>query len=100
MSQALNYSAVVFMIVALMLLGADVIAVLETRGEATLNSLATVWRLLHQQSADSFEGWMQASSPAPIFTAVNAVLSTPAWFVPSLLGITIGYLARRRDAVA
>ena len=89
-----------FIIVALMALGADALLSLE-KGEVVLRSLAELWGLGHQPSLDWLNERIAAEGThEKLANAGQAVLAFPAWGVLGIAGIVlagIGAIFRRRD---
>jgi hypothetical protein len=81
--------ALIFIVVGLMLLGADVVTSLEKGGEVSLRSLAMVLALV--QADPSM--WIQAALPATASNALLAGLAFPGWAVIGGLGILFAAIA-------
>ena len=77
---------------ALMLIGADEISTLESKGIRTIRSLAEILTLYGLDP----EAWEMAL-PAPLANGLMTILSWPGWAVLAGLGGALGLLARPRD---
>jgi hypothetical protein len=72
-------------VVALMLLGADLVSTLEANGGTTIRSFAQILALL---GADT-NSWI-ARMPQLIATILGAVFSWPGWAVLGIPGVLLG----------
>jgi hypothetical protein len=95
MSIALRFVSLILIIVALVLLGADVVASLEKGGQITVHSIAQVWAALGKSSAESFKAWLAHTLPAPVPAWVDAVMALPAWALTGVLGVVLAFLFGR-----
>jgi hypothetical protein len=90
----LKLLGLIFIILALMALGADGLRSLEL-GQIEIRSLTDVWTLLLPGSYESFVNW--GSFPTSLVSARNAVLGFPAWAVLGVVGIVIAGFVRVID---
>ena len=90
----LRFLSLILIVVALMLLGADVVSSLEKGGEPIVRSLSQILRLL---GFDANLWFQQALLPA-FASACIAVFSLPGWAVLGIPGAVFGLMsiARRR----
>ena len=89
----LRLFALVFIVVALMLLGADVVATLEKGGEITLCSLGSALGLVHGDPT----AWIEMTFPASVAGVFTAVLGFPGWAVTGVLGILCALISFRSE---
>lgn len=92
----LRFLAFVLVVLALMLLGADIISTLEAGGEAKVRTVDNMWMLLSGVTQDQIAAWL-SSLPAPAPDAVGALLSFPAWAVLFVVGVIMWFLFRQQD---
>ena len=92
----LRFFALILIVAALMILGADLFSMLES-GEAGFlshtHSLAEVWAIVHPGSLDAVTG---EGSPLPA-GIVTAVLGAPASLTLGGVGLVLAFLFRTRD---
>jgi hypothetical protein len=98
MSVVLRFVSLILIVVALMLLGADMITSLELHGRITVRSLDQVWALVSRAGLADFKGWLEQSLPAPVVGWIGAALSLPAWALTGVLGVVLAFLFGRRPA--
>ena len=94
----LRFVSIVLIVVALMLLGADLITSLEKGGALSARSLEQVWALFSKSSEAAFMAWLQHAMPSALGRGIGAVLSLPAWSVPGVLGVVLAILFGRHIA--
>jgi hypothetical protein len=94
----LRFIAFLLIVSGLMLLGADVVSMLET-GEPKMRSIQAIWDLFVQGGAEGFVGWAQTSMPAPLPEGIATILSWPAWACAGVLGVLLAILFRQREDV-
>jgi cytochrome bd-type quinol oxidase subunit 2 len=92
-----RFIALVLIVLGLMLLGADVVTMLESGGEPRLRSLADVWSLFTASGVASFQAWIANILPAPVPDGVATILSLPAFAVFGVIGVILAVLFRERD---
>ena len=89
-----RFIGLVLIVLALMLLGADVVSTLENNGEAVIRSLDRILRLA---GVDAKTWLQQQLAPLAANTAI-AILSWPGWAVLGAPGAILGILgAPRRE---
>ena len=76
-------------VLALMLLGADVVSTLEKNGDIVIRSLDQILLLLGIDSVP----WFQRSLGAQFARVVAVVFSWPGWAVLGVPGVLLGMLA-------
>jgi hypothetical protein len=75
-------------VVALMLLGADLVSTLEKNGGTVIRSFAQILLLLGADPAD----WIQQRSPPLVANILLGILSAPGWAVFGIPGILLAML--------
>ncbi len=96
----LRFVALILIVLGLMLLGADVISMLESGQEPALRTLESVWGLFTATGVESFKVWFAELVPAIVIDIFNAVLSLPAFAVFGVFGILLAVIFRERDEFA
>lgn len=99
MNSVMRYVAMILIVIALMLLGADVITSLE-KGALTVRSVGQVWGLFDIGGVQAFKSWVEASLPGPVPGWIYTLLSMWGWGVTGVLGVVLGFLAGRRHTEA
>lgn len=94
MSTALRFFSLVLIVVALMLLGADVMTSLE-KGEVTVRSLAQFWTTVDKASLDAFKLWLEHTLPALAAGAVESFLNVYSWAPFGVLGVILAFALSR-----
>lgn len=94
----LRFVAFLLIVTGLMLLGADVISMLES-GEPKMRSIQTIWDLFAQGGAEGFVAWSQTALPAPLPEGVATILSWPAWACAGVIGVLLAIVFRQREDV-
>jgi len=79
----------VLIVVALMLLGADVVSTLEKGGETVIRSLDQILLLLGVDA----NAWAQRQSSPALSGAFSMILSWPGWAVLGFPGALLGMIA-------
>src|ERR1700744_2515664 len=98
MYAALRLVSLVLIVLALMLLGADVLTSLEKGGEITVRSIDQVWMIIDKSSDIAFKAWLARALPAFVSSAFNALIALPGWAVFGVLGVILAFLFGRRVA--
>ena len=93
-----RFIAFLLIVAALMLLGADVVSMLES-GEPRMRSIEIIWALFATGGADAFKVWATATLPGPLPEGVVTLLTWPAWAVLGVTGVLLAILFRQRDDV-
>jgi cytochrome bd-type quinol oxidase subunit 2 len=92
-----RFIALVLIVLGLMLLGADVVTMLETGAEPHLRSLENIWALFSASGVASFKAWIVEVLPAPLPEGIVTILSLPAFAVFGVVGVVLAVLFRERD---
>ncbi len=92
-----RFVALIFIVLGLMLLGADVVTLLERGTEPHMRSLADVWSLFTATGVASFQAWIGTTLPAPLPDGFASILSFPAFAVFGVTGVILAVLFRERD---
>jgi cytochrome bd-type quinol oxidase subunit 2 len=93
-----RFVAFLLIVAGLMLLGADVVSMLET-GEPKMRSIELIWDLFAAGGSEAFKAWAQTSLPGPLPEGVATLLSWPAWAVAGVIGVLLAVLFRQREDV-
>jgi hypothetical protein len=94
----LRLLSLLLIVMALMLLGADLITSLEKGGVLTVRSIEQVWGLFARNSEAAFLTWLPRAMPAVAAGWVATLLSLPAWGPTGVLGVILAFLFGRRTA--
>ena len=89
----LRFIAVLFLVLALMLLGADAVSSLE-KGDVVIRSLTQVAALIDGDPTN----WLETTLPSSVASVIETILSWPGWAVLGVLGLAIGVLTRGGSA--
>jgi hypothetical protein len=100
MFNALRVISLIFISLALMLLGADLVTTLEKDGEVTLRSLYDIWALFDKAGVDGFKSWLDHTLPSPLSGWVSAIFQVWAWAFFGMLGVILAFLFGRRSEEA
>jgi hypothetical protein len=95
-----RFIALILIVLGLMLLGADVVTMLESGHEPMARSLENVWALFAPDSVAASKAWLAAMLPAAGVQAITLVLSLPAFAVFGVLGIIFAVAFREQDEFA
>jgi hypothetical protein len=95
MTVLMRLIALLLVVSALMLLGADAVTSLEKGGEITVRSLGTIWALFDKTGVEAFKAWVQHHAP---FAAqgVYSSLALPGWAVSGVLGVILAFIFGRK----
>jgi hypothetical protein len=94
----LRLLSLILIVLALMMLGADVFATLEKGGTITVHSVEQIWALISAGGLASFKSWIAASVPAPFSNWLYGVLGMWAFGVTGVPGVILAFLFGRRTA--
>ena len=100
----MRFLSLVVVVIALMLLGADLVTSLENLekgGHIAVRSLATIWSLLDQSGLDAFRHWAAASLPGFLVAAIDWLLGVYGWFAVGVIGMVMAFFfgrGRHEDA--
>ncbi|MCP5411817.1 MAG: hypothetical protein H6924_06740 [Alphaproteobacteria bacterium] len=95
MAVLMRLVSLILIVIALMLLGADVVTSLEKGGDLTVRSLDTVWAIVDPQSLTGFKVWLHdharfAAQP------VYSFLSSPGWGITGVIGVILAFIFGKR----
>ena len=82
-----RFIAIALIVLALVLLGGDVVSSLE-KDDMVMRSTTETLTLLGANSTE----WLEQTFPASVANAAETVLSWPGWAVIGVLGLAIGAL--------
>ena len=92
-----RFIALVLIVLGLMLLGADVVALLERGTEPHVRSLGEVWGLFTATGVESFQAWIAGMAPAEVTDGFASLLALPAFAVFGVTGVILAVLFRERE---
>ena len=98
MLAALRLISLVLIVIALMLLGADVLTSLEKGGIITVRSIDQVWMIVDKAGDASFKAWLAKDLPAFVTSGFNAIIALPGWAVSGVIGVILAFAFGRRVA--
>jgi hypothetical protein len=90
--------ALVMIVTALVLLGADALTSLERGGEITVRSFGAVWAALNPASLAHFKDWAQHYLPF-MAQGIYSALAIPGWGLIGVVGVLIAFIFGRRTGV-
>jgi hypothetical protein len=90
--------ALIMIVTALMLLGADALTSLEKGGEITVRSFGVVWAALDPVSLARVKDWVQHYLPF-MAQGVYSALAIPGWGLIGVVGVLIAFIFGRRTGV-
>ena len=96
MGLALRFVSLVLIVIALMLLGADMVTSLSKGGQIAVRSIEQVWRFLSAGSVAATKAWVEHALPSLLRGWFYSVLALPAWALTGVLGVVIAFLFGRR----
>jgi len=96
MGLALRFVSLVLIVVALALLGADMVTSLQKGGQIAVRSIEEVWRFFGPASINGAKTWVEHALPSPVPDWFYFVLSLPAWALTGVLGVVVAFLFGRR----
>ncbi len=95
-----RFIALILIVLGLMLLGADVVSMLESGKEPVLRTIENVWALFTATGVQSFKAWFAGLVPAPVMEGLQAFLALPAFAVFGVTGVFLALVFRERDEFA
>jgi hypothetical protein len=98
MLAVLRLLSLILIVVALMLLGADVLTSLEKGGVITVRSIDQVWAIIDKAGDASFKAWLVRTMPGFVVSAFNTVIGLPGWAVSGVIGVILAFAFGRRVA--
>jgi hypothetical protein len=87
--------ALIMIVAALILLGADALTSLERGGDITVRSFGAVWAALNPASLTHFKDWVQHYLPF-MAQGVYSALTIPGWGLIGVVGVLIAFIFGRR----
>ena len=90
--------ALMMIVTALVLLGADALTSLEKGGEITVRSLNVIWSMIDSNSLAAFKDWAQHKVPFLAQTIYSA-LAMPGWGLIGVVGVLIAFIFGRRQGM-
>jgi len=87
--------ALIMIVAALILLGADALTSLERGGDITVRSFGVVWATLNPASLTHFKDWVQHYLPF-MAQGVYSALTIPGWGLIGVVGVLIAFIFGRR----
>lgn len=90
--------SLILVVIALMLLGADLVDSLEAHGKICIRDIADIWDLLDQGGPAALRQWSADTLPGFASDAINWVLGIYSWAVPGLLGVLLAFVFGRKKA--
>lgn len=95
---ALRFISLILIVLALMLLGADLVTSLEKGGHITVRSAAEVWSAIDKAGLASFQSGVGSSLPSPLSGWVLGLLNVWSWILLGVPGIILAFVFGRRTA--
>jgi cytochrome bd-type quinol oxidase subunit 2 len=92
-----RFIALILIVLGLMLLGADVVTLLERGQEPHMRSLAEVVGLFSATGVTSLQGMIAGFAPGAVADGVASILAWPAFAVFGVMGVILALLFRERD---
>ena len=96
MGLALRFVSLVLIVIALILLGADMVTSLQKGGQIAVRSIEQLWHFLAPSSIAGAKAWVEHALPSPLPDWFYSVLALPAWALTGVLGVVIAFLFGRR----
>jgi hypothetical protein len=94
----MRFVSLVVVVIALMLLGADLVTSLENLdkgGHIAVRSLAAIWGLLNQDGLDAFRHWTASQLPGFLAVAIDWLLGVYSWFAVGVIGMAMAFFFGR-----
>ncbi len=93
---ALRFISLILIVVAIMLLGADIVTSLEHGGQITVRSVDQVWALLGKGGDAAFKSWVDKHFPAFLAGWTYSTMALPGWGVSGVIGVILAFLFGRK----
>jgi hypothetical protein len=93
----MRFLSLVVVVVALMLLGADMVTSLENLdkgGHIAVRSIAAIWGLLDQGGLNAFRHWA-GQLPSFLAAAIDWLLGIYSWFAVGVVGMAMAFVFGR-----
>jgi hypothetical protein len=97
---ALRFVSLALIVIALTLLGADMVSSLQRGGQIAVHSIEQVWGFFGPSSIAGAKAWVSRALPPPLPDWFYSVLALPAWALTGVLGVVIAFLFGRREPEA
>ena len=97
MAAVMRFVSLVLIVIAIGLLGADLVTSLEKHGLIVVRSVAQVWALVDKNGPAASEAWVQQTLPYPLMRVFAMLLNTWSWVVVGIPGIVLVFLFDRRQ---
>jgi hypothetical protein len=97
MSVAFRFVSLILIVVAIMLLGADIVTSLEHGGQITVRSIDQVWAILGKGGDEAFKSWIGRNFPTFLASWTYSVMALPGWGVTGVIGVILAFLFGRRS---
>ena len=98
MTVLMRLIALIMIVTALVLLGADALTSLEKGGEITVRSFGQVWSIIAPVLLAHFKDWVQHHLPF-LAQGVYSALAMPAWGLIGVAGVLIAFIFGRKPGV-
>ncbi|HEY2070435.1 MAG TPA: hypothetical protein VGG48_12835 [Rhizomicrobium sp.] len=95
MKTVLHYISLFLIVLALVLLGGDIMTSLE-KDAFSVRSLAQVWTLIDKPSLDGFKAWLDHALPGSVAGAIEYSLNVWSWLPFGLIGVAMAFGLTRR----
>ena len=95
-----RFFAVVSIVLGLMLLGADVVTMLERGGEPHVRTLAEVWALFSASGVAAFNAWIATGLPQPLPDGIATAMGLPAFACFLTLGVGLALVFRQSEELS
>jgi hypothetical protein len=95
LSVLMRLVALILIVTALVLLGADALTSLEKGGEITVRSFGAVWAAIAPASLERAKDWVQHYLPF-MAQGVYSALAIPGWGLIGVVGVLIAFIFGRR----
>jgi len=96
MSVVFRFISLILIVVAIALLGADIITSLEHGGQITVRSIDQVWAILGKGGDVAFKSWVGRNFPSFLASWTYSVMALPGWGVTGVVGVILAFLFGRR----
>ncbi|HUJ02447.1 MAG TPA: hypothetical protein VLW75_02335 [Rhizomicrobium sp.] len=96
MSVVFRFISLILIVVAIALLGADIVTSLEHGGQITVRSIDQVWAILGKGGDAAFKSWVGRNFPSFLASWTYSVMALPGWGVTGVVGVILAFLFGRR----
>ena len=98
MTVLMRLIALLMIVTALFLLGADALTSLEKGGVITVRSLDQIWSIVSPNSLNAFKNWAQNDVPV-LAQSIYSALAMPGWGLIGVIGVLIAFIFGRRSGI-